>query len=58
MFRNLHLRRTTDIKEGGEETDTVVEVGVDMIEVEDGKVSNETFVTRNTMHNNMPIIDL
>ncbi len=58
MFRRLHLRHTTDIKEGGEETDTVVEVGVDMIEVEDGKVSNETFVTRNTMYNNMPIIDL
>lgn len=57
MFRRLHLRRTTDIKEGGEETDIVVEGGVDMIEVEDGEVSNETFVTRYTMYNYMPIID-
>jgi hypothetical protein len=48
MFHRLHLRRTTDIKGGGEETDIVVEGGVDMIEVEDGKVFNETFVTRYT----------
>jgi hypothetical protein len=46
MFHRLHLRRTTDIKEGGEEMDIVVEGGVDMIEDEDGKMFNETFVTR------------
>jgi hypothetical protein len=48
MFRPLHLRHTTDTKEGGEETDIVVEGGVDMIEVEGGKMSDETFVTRYT----------